>query len=387
LRGKGGRVAHMLYELLFEPLSSAFGALRVFGYITVRTTMATFTALVIGLLVGPWLIRRLHEAQIGQYIREDGPQSHQYKAGTPTMGGLLIGLATIVPTLLWADLSNVYVGIALVALVGFGAIGFLDDYYKVSKKRSLGLTSWQKLGSQIALTVVIGLVLIVLSGRGEYSMELSLPFAKNFRPDLVIQSLLGSPLTVPFAYVCFFGWLFFVVAGTANGVNLTDGLDGLAIGLTIICAGALAVLVYVAGHSEISAYLDVPTVPLAAELTIFCGSIVGASLAFLWYNSHPAEIFMGDVGSLSLGGSLATVAVLAKQEVVLLLIGAVFVIETISVIVQVGSFKLTGKRIFRMSPIHHHFEQLGWPESKVIARLWIVGLIMALMALSTLKLR
>lgn len=387
MRGKGGRVAHMLYELLFEPLSSAFGALRVFGYITVRTTMATFTALVIGLLVGPWLIRRLHEAQIGQYIREDGPQSHQSKAGTPTMGGLLIGLATIVPTLLWADLSNVYVGIALVALVGFGVIGFLDDYYKVSKKRSLGLTSWQKLGSQIALTVVIGLVLIVLSGRGEYSMELSLPFAKNFRPDLVIQSLLGSPLTVPFAYVCFFGWLFFVVAGTANGVNLTDGLDGLAIGLTIICAGALAVLVYVAGHSEISAYLDVPTVPLAAELTIFCGSIVGASLAFLWYNSHPAEIFMGDVGSLSLGGSLATVAVLAKQEVVLLLIGAVFVIETVSVILQVGSFKLTGKRIFRMSPIHHHFEQLGWPESKVIARLWIVGLIMALMALSTLKLR
>lgn len=377
----------MLYELLFEPLSSAFGALRVFGYITVRTTMATFTALVIGLLVGPWLIRRLHEAQIGQYIRDDGPQSHQSKAGTPTMGGLLIGLATIVPTLLWADLRNVYVGIALVALVGFGAIGFMDDYYKVSKKRSLGLTSWQKLGSQIALTVVIGLVLIVLSGRGEYSMELSLPFAKNFRPDLVIQSLLGSPLTVPFAYVCFFGWLFFVVAGTANGVNLTDGLDGLAIGLTIICAGALAVLVYVAGHSEISAYLDVPTVPLAAELTIFCGSIVGASLAFLWYNSHPAEIFMGDVGSLSLGGSLATVAVLAKQEVVLLLIGAVFVIETVSVILQVGSFKLTGKRIFRMSPIHHHFEQLGWPESKVIARLWIVGLIMALMALSTLKLR
>ena len=377
----------MLYELLFEPLSSAFGALRVFGYITVRTTMATFTALAIGLLVGPWLIRRLHQAQIGQYIREDGPQSHQLKAGTPTMGGLLVGLATIVPTLLWADLSNVYVGIALAALVGFGAIGFLDDYRKVSKKKSLGLTSRQKLGSQIALVVLIGLVLIVLSGRGEYSMELSLPFAKNFRPDLVIESLLGSPLTLPFAYVGFFGWLFFVVAGTANGVNLTDGLDGLAIGLTVICAGALAVLVYVAGHSEISAYLDVPSVPLAAELTIFCGSIVGASLAFLWYNSHPAEIFMGDVGSLSLGGSLATVAVLAKQEIVLLLIGFVFVIETVSVILQVGSFKLTGKRIFRMSPIHHHFEQLGWPESKVIARLWIVGLISALMALSTLKLR
>lgn len=377
----------MLFELLFEPLSSAFGALRVFGYITVRTAMATFTALAIGLLVGPWLIRRLHQAQIGQYIREEGPKSHQCKAGTPTMGGLLIGVATVIPTLLWADLGNVYVGIALAALVGFGFIGFLDDYSKVAKKRNLGLTSKQKLGFQVALTLLIGLVLILLSGRGEYSMELSLPFAKNFRPDLVIHSFLGNPLTLPLAYVCFFGWLFFVVAGTANGVNLTDGLDGLAIGLTIICAGALAVLVYVAGHSEISAYLDVPSVPLAAELTVFCGSMVGASLAFLWYNSHPAEIFMGDVGSLSLGGALATVAVLAKQEVVLLLIGSVFVIETVSVILQVGSFKLTGKRIFRMSPIHHHFEQLGWPESKVIARLWIVGLVMALMALSTLKLR
>ena len=377
----------MLYELLFEPLSSTFGALRVFGYITVRTTMATFTALALGLLVGPWLIRRLREAQIGQFIREDGPQSHKHKAGTPTMGGLLIGMAAIVPTLLWSDLSNVYVGIALAALVGFGAIGFLDDYCKVSKKRSLGLTARQKLGSQFILIGLIGFVLIVLSGRGEYSMELSLPFSKNFRPNLVIESLLASPLTFPFAYVCFFGWLFCVVAGTANGVNLTDGLDGLAIGLTIICAGALAALAYVAGHSQLSSYLDVPNVPLAAELTVFCGSIVGASLAFLWYNSHPAEIFMGDVGALGLGGSLATVAVLAKQEVLLLLIGAVFVIETVSVILQVGSFKLTGKRIFRMSPIHHHFEQLGWPESKVIARLWIVGLVMALMALSTLKLR
>ncbi len=377
----------MLYELLFEPLSSAFGALRVFGYITVRTTMATFTALVIGLLIGPWLIRRLRSAQIGQYIRAEGPQSHQWKAGTPTMGGLLIGMATIVPTLLWADLSNVYVGIALVAFVGFGLIGFLDDYNKLAKKQNLGLTSRQKLGFQIALTLLIGLVLIGLSSRGDYSTELSLPFAKNLQPELVIQSLLGSPVTLPFAYVGFFGWLFFVLAGTANGVNLTDGLDGLAIGLTVVCAGALAILAYVAGHAEISAYLDVPSVPLAAELTIFCGAIVGASLAFLWYNAHPAEIFMGDVGSLSLGGALATVAVLAKQEVVLLLIGAVFVIETVSVILQVGSFKLTGKRIFRMSPIHHHFEQLGWPESKIITRLWIVGLIMALMALSTLKLR
>lgn len=377
----------MLYELLFEPLSSVFGALRVFGYITVRTTMATFTALLIGLSVGPWLIRQLHAAQIRQYIRVEGPQSHQWKAGTPTMGGLLIGLATIVPTLLWADLGNPYVGIALAAFVGFGLVGFWDDYTKFAKKQNLGLSAKRKLGCQVVVTVFIGLVLIALSSRGDYSTELSLPFAKNVRPELVVQSLLGSPVAIPFAYVGFFGWLFFVLAGTANGVNLTDGLDGLAIGLTVVCAGALAILAYVAGHAEISAYLDVPSVPLAAELTIFCGAIVGASLAFLWYNAHPAEIFMGDVGSLSLGGGLATVAVLAKQEVVLLLIGAVFVVETVSVILQVGSFKLTGKRIFSMAPIHHHFEQLGWPESKIITRLWIVGLIMALMALSTLKLR
>ncbi len=377
----------MLYEFLLEPLSSQFGALRVFSYITVRATMATCMALLLGLSCGPFLIRRLRAAQIRQHIRPEGPQSHRRKAGTPTMGGLLIGLATVVPTLLWADLGNVYVGIALAALVGFGAVGFLDDYRKVTGQRNLGLTARQKLGAQIGLVLLLGAVLIDLNGRGSYSTELTLPFAKDFRPDLVVRSLQGSPLTLPFAYLGFFGWLFFVVAGTANGVNLTDGLDGLAIGLAIICAGALAVLVYVAGHGEISAYLDVPSVPLAGELTIFCGALIGASLSFLWYNSHPAEVFMGDLGSLGLGGTLATVAVLAKQEIVLLLIGAVFVIETVSVILQVGSFKLTGKRMFRMSPIHHHFEQLGWPESKVIVRLWIVGLAMALMALSTLKLR
>ncbi len=376
----------MLYEL-FQHLSSLFGPLRIFGYITVRTAMASLTALVIGLMLGPWLIRKLQAAQIGQYIREEGPRSHQRKAGTPTMGGLMICAAVIVPTVLWADLSNAYVRIALASLIGFGAIGLLDDYRKVSKRQNLGLSSRTKLALQIGMTVLIGVVLIALRGQGDYAMELTLPFFKDIRPDPVFHSLLGHPLTLPLAYAPFLAFLFFVLVGSSNAVNLTDGLDGLAIGLTIICVAALAVLVYVAGHAEISAYLDVPSVPLASELTIFCGSIVGASLAFLWYNSHPAQIFMGDVGSLSLGGAIGTVAVLVKQEIVLIFIGGVFVVEALSVIAQVLSFKLTGKRILRMSPIHHHFEQLGWPESKVIVRFWIAGFVWAMLALSTLKLR
>ena len=377
----------MLYQYVIEQLYPLFSPLRVFGYITVRTAIASFTALVIGLLLGPWLIRKLRQAQIGQYIREEGPESHQIKAGTPTMGGLLICLAAIVPTLLWADLRNPYIWIAQLAMLGFGLIGFLDDYSKVSRKRNLGIPGWQKLGLQCCMTLVIGSILLALTSRGSYSTELTLPFLKEIRPDLVIHSLAGDPLTLPFAYLLFLVFLFFVLVGSSNAVNLTDGLDGLAIGLTIICVGALAVLVYIAGHSEIASYLDVPVVPMAAELTVFCGSIVGASLAFLWYNSHPAQIFMGDVGALSLGGTIGTVAVLAKQEVVLLFIGGVFVVEALSVIAQVGSFQLTGKRVLRMAPLHHHFEQLGWPESKVIVRFWIVGFVWALFALSTLKLR
>ncbi len=377
----------MLYEFLIEYLFPMFSPIRVFGYITVRTAMASLTALAIGLLLGPWLIAMLRRAQVGQYIREEGPESHQSKAGTPTMGGLLICLATIVPTLLWADLNNAYVWISLLGMTGFGLIGLLDDYNKVSRKRNLGITSGTKLALQCAMTVLIGSLLISLSGKGDYSTTLSLPFFKDIQPDLVFGSLASSPATVPLAYGLFLVFIFFVLVGSSNAVNLTDGLDGLAAGLTIICVGALTVLVYVAGHSELSSYLDVPGVPLAAELTVFCGSVVGASLAFLWYNAHPAQMIMGDVGALSLGGAIGTVALLAKQEVVLLFIGGVFVAETLSVIAQVGSFKLTGKRIFRMAPLHHHFELLGWPESKVIVRFWIAGFVWALLAISTLKLR
>ncbi len=377
----------MLYHLLIEYIYPLFSPARVFSYITVRTAMASLTALVIGLLLGPWLIRKLGEAQIGQYIREEGPESHQGKAGTPTMGGLLICLAAIVPTLLWADLANPYVWTGLVAMVGFAAIGFVDDYSKVARKRNLGITFRSKMALQCAMTLLIGCLLVLMSTRGAYSTAVSLPFFKSIQPDLVISSLTGSPWTLPVAYALFFVFLFFVLVGSSNAVNLTDGLDGLAIGLTIICVGALAVLVYIAGHRELSTYLDVPGVPLAGELTVYCGSILGASLAFLWYNAYPAQIFMGDVGSLSLGGTIGTVALLAKQEIVLLFIGGVFVVETLSVIAQVGSYKLTGRRIFRMSPLHHHFEQLGWPESKVIVRFWIAGFAWALLAISTLKLR
>ena len=377
----------MLYQFLFEQLYPFLSPLRVVGYITVRSALATLTALVIGLLLGPWLIRKLKQAQIGQYIREEGPQSHHAKAGTPTMGGLLICFAAIVPTLLWADLANPYIWIAMLAMVGFGAIGFIDDCRKVSEKRSLGLRTWTKFALQGGMTLIICWLLFVLSERGLYSMEVTLRFFKDIRPDPVIHALASPSLTLPFAYTLFFGFLFLVLVGSTNAVNLTDGLDGLAIGLVIICVGALTMLVYISGHSELSSYLDIPNVPLAGELTIFCASIVGASLAFLWYNAHPAQVFMGDVGSLSLGGAIGTIAVLAKQEIVLLFIGGIFVIETLSVIGQVASFRLTGKRILRMSPLHHHFEQIGWPESKVIVRFWIAGFVWALLAISTLKLR
>ena len=385
--GKDRGITRMLYQFLLEYLFPVLSPLRVLSYITVRTALAMFTALLIGLVLGPWLIRKLRELQVGQYIREEGPQSHQSKAGTPTMGGLLICVATTVPTLLWADLSNAYVWIALLAMLGFGLIGFIDDYRKVAKKRNLGIGSRTKLLMQVAMTLAIGGVLVFLSSNGAYAMEITLPFFKDIRPDPVIHALTGHPLTLPFAYTFFFGFLFLVVVGSSNAVNLTDGLDGLAIGLAIICVGALTVLVYLAGHSELSSYLDIPSVPLAGELTVYCGALVGASLAFLWYNAHPAQVFMGDVGSLGLGGTIGTVAILAKQEIVLIFIGAMFVLETLSVIAQVGSFKLTGKRVFRMAPFHHHFEELGWPESKVIVRFWIAGFVGALLAISTLKLR
>ncbi|MCB1022283.1 MAG: phospho-N-acetylmuramoyl-pentapeptide-transferase, partial [Acidobacteria bacterium] len=322
-----------------------------------------------------------------QHIREDGSKSHKSKAGTPNMGGLLINVSIVIITLLWANLTNLYIWLALAGLLGFGLIGFVDDYAKMRKARNLGLTARVKLAWQMLITLGIGSALAFLYLHNGYEPVLVLPFFKSLRPSLVFETLLASPWTFPLAFSGWFVFLFLVLVGASNAVNLTDGLDGLAIGLMVVAGSALTVLSYIAGHSEISGYLDIVFVPRAAELTIFCGALVGASLAFLWYNAHPAEIFMGDVGSLALGGAMGTVAVLIKQEVLLLFVGGVFVAEALSVILQVGSYKTRGKRIFKMAPLHHHFEQIGWPESKVIVRFWIAGLVWALFALSTLKLR
>ncbi len=378
----------MLYWLLFQVLHRYVPAFRLFGYITTRVALANLTALAIALAMGPWLIRKLRQWSFGQHIREDGPQSHQKKAGTPTMGGLLIVVAIVVPTLLWADLSNRYVWIALLGLIGFGAIGFIDDYAKVAKKLNLGLTARQKFWAQVFIAMVIGFFLLVLHANQAYSTAINIPFFKQLKPDLLVESWTKSYWTYPLAFLFFYGFIVLVMVGSSNAVNLTDGLDGLAIGLMIIASGAMTALTYVSSHAAFSNYLDLARLQNSQELTIFCASMVGASLGFLWYNCHPAEIFMGDVGSLALGGGLGIVAVLIKQEVLLLFIGGVYVIEALSVILQVGSYKLRGgKRIFKMAPIHHHFEALGWPESKVIVRFWIAGLVMALFALTTLKLR
>jgi len=377
----------MLYWLLFEKLYPHFTPFRIFGYVTFRTLAASLTALLVALLLGPWMIRKLRQLQIGQHIREEGPESHQKKAGTPTMGGLLIITAVVIPTLLFTNLSNPYVWVALFALLGYGAIGFLDDWSKVKKERNLGLTGRQKMGLQIVLVLLLGVWLLALHSRGMYSTEMNVPFVKSWRPGLLIEPLLSSPWTYPLAFVIFFAFLWLVVVGASNAVNLTDGLDGLASGLMIIAGGAMTVLCYVSGHRVFADYLDIARLPGAAELTVFAASLTGASLGFLWYNAHPAEVFMGDVGSLALGGSLGVVAVLIKQEILLIFIGGVYVMEALSVIIQVASFKATGKRVFLMAPLHHHFEKLGWDESKVIARFWIAGLVMALFALTTLKLR
>jgi len=377
----------MLYWLFYEKLFHLYSPFRVFQYATFRTALASLTALLLSIALGPWLIRRLRKFEIGQHIREDGPKSHQKKAGTPTMGGLLICFATLVPTLLLAHLTIPAVWVAITGMVSFGLIGFWDDYTKVARKRNLGLTGRQKLALEFIASLLIGVILLAMATRGHYSTSMNVPFLKNFNPDLLIHAFVHSPLTYPLAFVPFFAFLMLVLVGSSNAVNLTDGLDGLAIGLMIVAAGAMTVLSYLSGHAEFARYLELSSTPGAAELTIFCGSLTGASLGFLWFNSHPAEIFMGDVGSLALGGSLGVVAVLLKQEILLLLIGGVYVIESISVILQVGSFKLRGKRIFKMAPLHHHFEALGWQESKIITRFWIAGLIMALFALTTLKLR
>ncbi|MDE3108474.1 MAG: phospho-N-acetylmuramoyl-pentapeptide-transferase [Acidobacteriota bacterium] len=377
----------MLYYLFFFALKPHFSPLNVFRYITVRTAVAGLTALLLSLLLGPWMIERLREMQVKQYIRDEGPKAHQKKSGTPTMGGLLIVAAVVVPTILWADLRNAYVLVALGATLAFGAIGFLDDYSKVVRKHNLGLTAKRKFLLQILVCLGVGAVLIGLQASGVYSTRLSVPFVKRVHPDLVIGSLLARPHIWLLAYIPFVIFLVLVIAGLSNGVNLTDGLDGLAIGCVIISAAALTALTYLSSNARFADYLEIEKIPQAAELTVFCGSVVGASIGFLWYNAHPAEMFMGDVGSLALGGAIGTVAVIIKQEILLLSIGGVFIIELLSVIFQVGSFKLTGKRIFRMAPLHHHFELMGWSESKVIVRFWIAALIFSLFALTTLKLR
>ncbi|HVY93748.1 MAG TPA: phospho-N-acetylmuramoyl-pentapeptide-transferase [Bryobacteraceae bacterium] len=378
----------MFYWLFYEKLFHFYSPFRVFQYSTFRTGMASLTALGLSLALGPWMIRRLRQFQIGQHIREDGPQSHQKKKGTPTMGGLLIILSIVVPTLLWANLSFPSIWVALVGLVSFGAVGFWDDFSKVKKARNLGLTAKRKFAAEVVAALIVGAMLIWMNKRGLYSTSMNVPFFKNFKPDLLIDAWLHNPWTYPFAFVFFFAFLVLVLVGATNSVNLTDGLDGLAIGLMIIAAGAMTALSFLSGNAEFARYLELARTPGAAELTIFCGAMTGASLGFLWYNAHPAEVFMGDVGSLALGGGLGVVAVLLKQEILLLFIGGVFVVEALSVILQVGSYKLRGgKRIFKMAPLHHHFEHMGWDESKVIARFWIAGLVTALFALTTLKLR
>jgi phospho-N-acetylmuramoyl-pentapeptide-transferase len=377
----------MLYYIFYEKLFHYFTPFRVFSYSTFRTASASLTALLLCIALGPWLINKLRAFQIGQYIREDGPKSHIKKAGTPTMGGLLIVISIVVPTLLWANLRNPYVWIALFGLVSYGAIGFWDDYTKVRRMRNLGLTAWQKVGLQVVAALFIGFFLLLLHAQKAYATNLNVPFMKQFKPDLLIQQLVHNPLTYPLAFIGFYAFIALVMVGSSNAVNLTDGLDGLAIGLMIIASGAMTALAYLTGHAKFAEYLDLARVPGASELVIFCGAMVGASLGFLWYNAHPAEIFMGDVGSLALGGGMGVVAVLIKQELLLPFIGGVYVLEALSVILQVGSYKLRKKRIFKMAPLHHHFEALGWQESKIITRFWIAGLVMALFALTTLKLR
>jgi len=377
----------MLYYLLYGLLQPYFSPLNVFRYITVRTAFAGMTALGFGLIFGPVFVRRLRELQVSQFIREEGPQSHQKKAGTPTMGGLLIVLSIVLSTTLWADVRNPYVLLALFSVLSFGAIGFADDYAKVVKRQNLGLRGRTKLFLQILTAFLAGVLLLLLRARGVYSTELMMPFFKKIHPDLVVRPLLANPYLWSVAYLPFLLFLTLVIVGSSNAVNLTDGLDGLAIGCIVVAAGALTALTYVTSHAGFASYLDLQHIPRVGELTIFCGAMVGSALAFLWYNAHPADVFMGDVGSLALGGAIGTVAVIIKQEILLFFIGGVFVIEALSVIVQVASFKLTGKRVFRMAPIHHHFELIGWSESKIIVRFWIASLVFALFALTTLKLR
>jgi len=358
----------MLYHVLysFYPDHPIF---NVFRYITFRTSYAVLTAFLICVVIGPWAIRRLRTSQIGQQIRDDGPQSHLSKAGTPTMGGLIILAAVLISGLLWADLRSPYVWLLIFSVVFFGMIGFADDYLKFVKKHSAGLWPRYKFIGQTAVaSVIVG----VLYGVLHYSTQLSVPFFKNFHPDL-------GWFYLPFAIL--------VIVGASNAVNLTDGLDGLATGPVAVAAVAYTIVTYVTGHRVFAEYLLIPYIDGAGELAVICGALFGACLGFLWFNSYPASVFMGDVGSLPLGGILGTVAVITKHEFLLLFVGGLFVLEALSVILQVASFKMRAKRIFRMAPLHHHFELKGWPEPKVVIRFWIIAIVMTLLSLTTLKLR
>jgi phospho-N-acetylmuramoyl-pentapeptide-transferase len=377
----------MFYFLFVHVLRPHFSPLNVFRYITVRTAAASLTALFLSMALGQCMIRRLRGLQIGQFIRTEGPEQHQAKAGTPTMGGILIVLAIVVSTLLWADMLNPYVLLAVGGTTAFGTIGFVDDYNKVVRKRNLGLTAGEKLFWQVVVCIGVGVALLYLQSRGTYSTELIVPFFKRLHPDLVIARLWNPPYLRILSVLPFMLFLILVIVGSSNAVNLTDGLDGLAIGCVLVAAGALTLLTYISSHANFAEYLEIQKLPEVAELTIFCGSLAGASLGFLWYNTHPAEMFMGDVGSLALGGAIGVVAVIIKQEILLLSVGGVFVLEALSVMIQVAGFRLTGKRVFRMAPLHHHFELLGWSESKIIVRFWIIALVFALFSLTTLKLR
>jgi len=359
----------VIYHLLY-PLSDTFSYFNVFRYITLRTIYATITALVICFILGPWLIRKLQLLHVGQQIREDGPGSHLSKEGTPTMGGLLIIFSVVLSTILWARLDVEYIWIVLTVTLGFGLVGFMDDYRKLANQSSKGISGTSRLIAEVAIALTISTVLYLNPG---FSTNVTIPFFKKILPDLGWGYIVLST---------------FIIVGAANAVNLTDGLDGLAIGPATICFGTYLLFAYLAGNIKISGYLQIPYVAGTGELTVFCGAMVGAGVGFLWYNTYPAQIFMGDVGSLSLGGALGTIAVMTKQEIILAIVGGIFIVETISVIFQVGWFKVSnGRRIFRMAPIHHHLELKGWAEPKVIVRFWIISIILALIAMSTLKLR
>ncbi|MBI5051099.1 MAG: phospho-N-acetylmuramoyl-pentapeptide-transferase [Nitrospirae bacterium] len=360
-----------MLAILFYNLHDWFSPFNIFRYITFRSAMAAITALLISFLLAPWVIEKLKKFSLTQYVRDDGPQTHVNKAGTPTMGGVLILASIILSILMWGDLTSKYIWIMMLATIGFGLIGFTDDYLKFTRQNSKGLRAWYKFGAQIILALTIGLILYH-DPNDQYASVLSIPFFKKWLIDM-------GWFYIPFSV--------FVIVGSSNAVNLTDGIDGLATGLVGIATLANGVLVYISGHLGFAQYLHVLYLPGIGELTVFCGAMFGAALGFLWYNSYPAEIFMGDVGSLGFGGALGTLAVITKHEIVLAVVGGMFVIEALSVILQVASYKFTGRRIFKMAPIHHHFELKGWPEPKVIVRFWIVGIILALLSITTLKVR